>query len=269
MDISHLPISNVSQTTQSFIRANYMKYVIVLACLLPVAAYGSYLADSLIWLFGWVALVIAGYGYIHNQVQIEFLKQFGASIGFAFTPTAALDTVSGKLFTLGHDLSIVNVLSGTNDGLPMRIFSYHCTVGYGKQSHHFVFTVFESTLSKSIPEIILNPAGVDYGAETFSPFDSHTHVQLEGDFNGYFNLSVPKGFEMEAYQIFTPNVMADLIDKAANLNFEFSGNRLYVYQRKELGTTAEMQGMFDLVDYLLPLFERNLRGVDVPTAVTH
>jgi hypothetical protein len=81
-------------------------------------------------------------------------------------------------------------------------------------------------------------------------------------------LRVPKGYEIEAYQILPPNVMADLIDKAKDLNFEFNGNKLYIYATSLILVREKLQSMFDLAEYLDNLFARSARAVDVtPTAV--
>jgi hypothetical protein len=94
-------------------------------------------------------------------------------------------------------------------------------------------------------------------------FDGSEHVQLEGDFNKYFTLKVPKGYETEAYQIFPPNVMADLIDRASGLNFEFNGNRLYIYATNLITVRQKLQAMFDLAEYLDNLFGRSARAVNI------
>ena len=98
----------------------------------------------------------------------------------------------------------------------------------------------------------------------FDLFDGSEHIQLEGDFNKYFTLKVPKGYETEAYQIFPPNVMADLIDRAKDLNFEFNGNKLYIYATKLILVREQLQAMFDLAEYLDDLCpEREGCGCDV------
>jgi hypothetical protein len=267
VDLSNIQITDVSQATSDIIRAKYKTQVIVFVCLAVPAIYACFMFKSLIWLFVWGAVGMFGYAYVKNQVEAAFMQQFGASIGFAFSPKATMDSVQGRFFKIGHSQCITDVLSGTSNSLPLRIFNYRYTIGGGKNSHTYEWTVFETTLSKVMPEITLN-SNVDAppGEIGFSLFDGSTHVELEGDFNKYFSLHVPKGYETEAYQIFTPNVMADLIDKAASLDFEFCGNRLYVYRPNEADTTAEMQALFDLVDFLVQLFARNERGVDsVPT----
>ena len=64
-------------------------------------------------------------------------------------------------------------------------------------------------------------------------------------------------YEQEAYQIFTPDVMADLIDRASEVSFEFTGNKLYIYATKVIEKREEMQSMFDLAEYLVGLFKKN------------
>ncbi len=54
-------------------------------------------------------------------------------------------------------------------------------------------------------------------------------MSLEGDFNKYFKLSVPKGYEVKALEVFTPDVMATLIDKCKFFNVEIAGTNIYSY----------------------------------------
>ena len=57
--------------------------------------------------------------------------------------------------------------------------------------------------------------------------------------------------------------MADLIDKAQNLNFEFYKNRLYIYVPQIVSTKVKMQSMFSLVEYLAGVLKRNISEVHV------
>ena len=203
-----------------------------------------------------------GYTHVKKKIEDEFIQQFGASIGFTYSPSADMSTVNGSLFTVGHSQNISDVLSGIKDGRPSRLFFYGFIVGYGKGSHTYDLTVFETTFYNNMPDITLVSKNNSF-SRGLPLFGSSEHIQLEGDFNKYFTLKVPKGYETEAYQIFPPNVMADLIDRAKDLNFEFNGNKLYIYATKQILVREKLQAMFDLAEYLDNLFARSARAVDV------
>ena len=60
-------------------------------------------------------------------------------------------------------------------------------------------------------------------------------IDLEGDFDKYFNLKTKRGLETVVREIFTPDIMATLIDQKDRVNFESYGSQLYVYQLGFIG----------------------------------
>ena len=257
MDSETQPVQNISASTYEYILNHYL-WAILLWSGVTIVLLVLLKAPQVIFFALGIAFV--GYAYVYSKMKSEFTKQFGASIGFTYSKEAPLDTVSGVMFSMGHGASISDVLAGSYQNIPMRIFTYIFTVGSGKNSHTYNYTVFESTFNNELPAIHL-----DSSANRFSvPYEFGTgeSIKLEGDFNKYFSLHVPKGYEMEAYQIFTPDVMVQLIDKAKGLDFEFNGNRLYIYSPKIISKRDKMQAMFDLVDYLVALMSKNISAVD-------
>jgi hypothetical protein len=256
-------IEDVNKSTDAYLLKNDKILIFVYGILVIGSIAGIIFASlNIQLLFIPVIIGFIGYGHVQGKIKREFTQQFGASIGFVYTPTADMTTVSGKLFKVGHSQRIYDVLSGVDTSRASRMFSYRFTVGYGKNSHTYTFTVFEATFSNVMPDIVLTSrTGMFFSSLTL--FDSSEHVQLEGDFNKYFTLKVPKGYEIEAYQIFPPNVMADLIDRASGLDFEFNGNKLYIYATRLITVREKLQAMFDLAEYLDNLFARSARAVNV------
>lgn len=256
-------IENVSKSTETYLLKND-KILIIIYCIIVIGSIAGIIYAGLDIRLVFLPIIIGIIGYSHVQIKIkrEFTQQFGASIGFTYTPTASMATVSGKMFKVGNGQHIYDVLSGTENGRNSRMFSYRFTVGYGKNSHTYNFTVFETTFSNMMPDIVLTSHSGILSSNPIS-FDGSEHVELEGDFNKYFTLKVPKGYETEAYQILPPNVMADLIDRAKGLDFEFNGNKLYIYATKLIMDRTKLQAMFDLAEYLEKLFDRSTRAVNI------
>lgn len=253
-------IEDVSKSTETYILKNDKTYValfgvIIIGSIVGIITFGLDLRLCAIP----IMLCAFGYERVQAKIKREFTKQFGASIGFDYAETSTMESVNGKLFQTGHSQSLFDVLSGTQDNLPMRIFSFRFTIGYGKNSHTYSYTVFEVTLNNPVPNILLFSNEQTTAVSDW--FSGDETVQLEGDFNKYFKLRVPKGREQEAYQIFTPDVMADLIDRARDFSFEFSGNHLYIYAPKVITKRDELQNMFNLVTYMDNLFRKNASSV--------
>ncbi|AYF96944.1 hypothetical protein [Protaetiibacter intestinalis] len=96
------------------------------------------------------------------------------------------------------------------------------------------------TLPRRVPNMVLDARSNDRG-----PFSSlirrpaaGQHLSLEGDFDTRFRLYVPTGYERDALYVFTPDLMALLIDETGDLDVELRDDRLIVYK----------PGGFDLTD---------------------
>ena len=254
------PIENVNSSVWKYIRDNYLPYVIGYIC---VSVGVIYFFPNQFTIFAVFIVGSIGYSTVYTKIKREFTQEFGNSIGFTYSENAGLDTVSGKLFKTGHSQSIFDVLSGVYQNIPMRIFSFRFTIGEGKSSHTYSYTVFEATLNGKVPDILL--FSKSHGSAVSDWFSGDETIELEGDFNKYFKLRVPKGYEEEAYQVFTPDVMADLIDKAKDVSFELTGNKLYIYATSVITDRKNLQSMFDLSEYLVGLFEKSTATVETVT----
>ena len=76
-------------------------------------------------------------------------------------------------------------------------------------------------------------------------------IKLEGDFNKYFTLYAPQGYEIETLEIFTPDIMAELIDYSKNFSLEFINNNLYIYPRKVIENGKDLYALYTLVRLLV------------------
>lgn len=61
-------------------------------------------------------------------------------------------------------------------------------------------------------------------------FKNSEKVRLEGEFNAFFRVYVPKNEAVNAFAILAPNIMVRLLQDAGDYDFEFAGNRVYFYQ---------------------------------------
>ena len=184
-----------------------------------------------------ILLVLAAVAYSKFAVNksAQFMKQVADTLGFSYGESGDASTVSGSLFSFGHDRLLTHVMTGTYQGIPMRIYAYHVSVGNNKSEEEYVFTVCEFTYPYHLPPIILNcKSGETLGIglePLYVPMqkDSVT-VSLEGDFNKFFSVTTKKGLEREALEIFTPDIMAMLIDQKERIHFESFDSRLYIYR---------------------------------------
>ncbi len=256
-DTDNSQIEDVSSSTWEYISAHYMVYVILFLFFCVVV---FYFAPTIPTIFILAILGSWGYSFAYKKVKREFTQEFGRSIGFTYMDSSPIESVSGKLFSTGHDRSISDVLSGVYQNIPMQIFTFRFTIGSGKSSHTYSYTVIEATLTGTVPHILL--FSKIHNSVVSDWFSEDETINLEGDFNKYFTLRVPEGHGQEAFQIFTPDVMTKLIDMAYELSFEFIGNKLYIYAVRVITKRDDFQNMFDLSKYLISLFNKNTQNIN-------
>jgi hypothetical protein len=61
-------------------------------------------------------------------------------------------------------------------------------------------------------------------------------LSLEGDFDTHFTLYAPKEYERDALYVFTPDVMALLIDSMKGVDAEVIDNKFYIYMPRYTNT---------------------------------
>ena len=190
------------------------------------------------------------YWVAYKQVRREFMQQIAESLGYTYSTSAPLESVSGVLFSDGHAQKIYDVISGTYKNFPVRLFTYQYTTGYGKSAHTFYTTCLELTYEASLPHILLYP-GYIFAMGLMLDLDVFEKVSLEGNFDDYFSLYVSKNAQVETREILTPDIMQELIQSFTNYKMEINGNKVYMSIQKILNTRSEILEMHDLADSLI------------------
>jgi hypothetical protein len=253
-------VTDVRQATLRYILSHpewYVSMSIVVFLGLCLSIYTSYFP---ILIFSAVTVIVL-YAIVFNKMTEYLMRQFADSLGYSYTSRGEMTSVFGSLFTIGHRHSISHVLSGRKEDHPVRIFLYSYVVGQGKNSRTYRYTVFEKTFDCIVPHVLVHKPELFF-SDDVPVFSNSVDITLEGNFNKYFSLAVEKDFEMEAYQIFTPDIMEELIETSKTFGFEFIQNRLYVYTPKFIGTRAELDTMFALSEKLCKKLEPVLHGME-------
>lgn len=200
-------------------------------------------------LIGWVAVQQA----LKKAARAIRLKAFAEANHFAFTPAKPAGGYPGTLFSLGRDQQFLSVVDGTYQNMTFEFGNFYCTMGSGKSSHTRAFGVIEVKLPRKLPHILLDSRKNNrFGMSHLSLFSTNQKLQLEGNFNNYFDLYVPKGYERDALYFLTPELMALLIDHGAEFDVEIVDNHLFVYASKEFDLQYEqtVRSIFQLITVL-------------------
>jgi hypothetical protein len=108
-------------------------------------------------------------------------------------------------------------------------------------------------LDRRLPQMVLDSKANNglFGSTNLPKTFSRDQVlSLEGDFDKYFTLYCPRAYERDALYVFTPDLMALLIDNAGAFDVEIVDDWLFVYSSTPIDTTAPAQigRMFQIVD---------------------
>jgi hypothetical protein len=254
-------VLDVRQATFEYLAKHSLYYVFIFIIVFAGTYLSLYIKDARVGIYSVVGL-FAIYGVIANRMRGHMMKQFAGVLGYTYSDVGNITSVQGSLFNIGYDKTIFDVIGGIDKDRPVRIFLYRYTVGSGRNSHTYDFTIFEIAFDGEVPHILMysnvNFFGLNIGEVQISSVE---HVSLEGDFKKHFSVSVEKGFEMEAYEIFTPDFMEELVETSKKMNFEFFKNKLYIYVPNFIDKKVDLDSMFALSDKLCTKLEPIIKGM--------
>lgn len=163
------------------------------------------------------------------------LNRFAQANGLTFTPSGNAD-YPGAVFIQGRDRHVTNRVASTRDPI-FNYANYAFTTGSGrgKRRHHWSYLALR--LERSLPHMVLDSKANNtlFGLTNLpSQFRADQRLSLEGDFDKYFTLYCPKEYERDALYVFTPDLMALLIDNAAPFDVEIVDHWMFVYSTGRL-----------------------------------
>ena len=100
--------------------------------------------------------------------------------------------------------------------------NYRYTTGSGKNKTTHTWGYVAVKLDVPLPHIVLDAKGNNgiFGSNLPATFDKDQRLSLEGDFDEYFSLYCPQGYEPDALYLFTPDIMARFIDNVRSLSID-------------------------------------------------
>lgn len=236
--------------------------VVLAAAALVAAAFflAPLLSDGAGWIVlaaiaMWFAMLIGIWAWwLVGMLRRARLARFARASGFAFRDLAENVGRVGAGFPRGRRNLERGVVWGDAGGYE---FCLGTNTVLAKDSSELTdirrpFAFAELTLPSHVPHIvlknrrsrILSLAGIGLG--------NGTRLKLEGDFDQTFSLMVPAGYERDALYIFTPDVMAAVLDVGSSAEIELVDDSLYLYlpARVPLWRAKTMRDLFTVMDVL-------------------
>ena len=166
------------------------------------------------------------------------LHRFARANGMTWVPRVKSPPLPGLLFGVGMDREATDVVRWTAPRF-VEIANYRFTSGIGRNRREHRWGYVAIQLDAPLPHIVLDatgnngPIGISNLPVTVA---RGQRLSLEGDFDRYFTLWCPAGYERDALSLFTPDIMARFVDDAAALDVEIVDDRLFLYARGDLST---------------------------------
>ena len=166
------------------------------------------------------------------------LNRFATENGFVFSPVSPDPRYPGSIFALGRARAAVDHLRSASDRF-LDYGNYRYTTGSGKNQSTRTWGFLALELDRSLPHMVLDSAANNglFGSNLPATFTKDQVLHLEGDFDKHFTLYCPKQYERDALYVFTPDLMALLIDNAAPFDVEIMDKWMFVYSSRAFDLT--------------------------------
>jgi hypothetical protein len=204
-----------------------------------------------------VIITVAAVGLVRWLRGGSTWKRWAALDGFAransltFSPRSGGPSYPGSVFGLGSDRTAGDRLTD-HVGRYLDLGNYRYTTGSGKNRTTHDWGYLALRLDRRLPHMVLDSRSNNslFGSNLPSSFDRDQILKLEGDFNEHFTLYCPAEYERDALYVFTPDLMALLIDEAGTLDVEIVDDWMLVYspQPFRMADPATLQRLFRIVD---------------------
>lgn len=214
-------------------------------------------------LFAFPIVALAYYEILIDSAVRNFLKQFAQDNGFSYQRGLDKRIDAPCLLAMRGSFFAEDAINGDFIGYAFSIYNIHYEPRHNDMEFTKHFTMAMIDYKTKLPRIFLESRRHKYSfvnVKNIFDRESEKMIKLEGDFNKYFNLYIPKDYEIESLQIFAPDVMAALIDSSKDFDIEFFGSRVYIYSHKVIKSRENLFGLLGLVKLLVselaPTLER-------------
>ena len=209
-------------------------------------------------LLGLGALVAAMFAVRHGQRTQEDrrwrIAGFARDVGMEYVAALPEPALPGAIFQIGGDRIAYDLVRSDHPRF-VEVGNHSYTVSNGKNTTTSRWGYIAIRLDVPLPHIVLDAQG---NGVRLGLWERGQHLSLEGDFDRYFRLYCPEGYERDALYLFTPDVMARFIDNASPLEVEIVDDWLFLYSPTELSTLdpARWAWVFSVVAALLDKLEQ-------------
>jgi len=246
--INFAPLEQSQNAWKIALRGVFKGKSLIIFILLMIVGLGSvFLAPPIIFIV--LTIFFIRVAVVTNKIKTLAWRQFAAINGWQMDiQNVPMNLVPPSLVNSGHSQRCSEVVDAKFDNVDCDLMTYEFTIGSGKSSQTFYFTIADVVLPKTFPHIILD-SNKNRGGFRNIP-GGYENLKLEGDFDNYFKLYVVKGQEIDVLSIITPDVMQTLINADQQQDMEIYGNNLFFIGINDERSPAAMRTLLHSVSLL-------------------
>jgi hypothetical protein len=192
---------------------------------------------------------------VARSMRTKFWQQVAKAKGWVFASDASVDDQEALFLNTGHTRRLQNVVKGVQAELPCRVFESRYTVGRGKRKTTYKFACMAFQFTGSFPHLYLNKKDNKVSFISNEKFK----ISLPTSFDEQFALYAPNEYELEALQVFTPDVMEYLLRVDWPYDIEFVDQEMIVFHRGYINTLQALEQELTKASELAKFFQHNLQ----------
>lgn len=260
--LERLKNENLVSYKVTYISITLLVLFFIIFIFTSVGSFLSYLYLTIFVSGGFVYLIWMGYEKRNKNHFLNQISQFLTVNNFQPVRAIAPAVTSFPLvYGIGGSSRSLLEFSGRLRGNIFSVFTHSYISGSGNSRGSFAYTIFHFKIEKSLPHIVLDSRKND-GIVSSIPryFEDKQRLELEGDFNKYFDFFAPEGYEIEALDILSPDFMAMLLDFHTPFDVEIDEHDVYIISKGINYSPQNMREMFNAADILMKRFSYKLQS---------
>jgi hypothetical protein len=183
---------------------------------------GGGIPEAIVEIIFFFVFVLPILGYFVDKMkyasvgETKILEKIVADNGGAYVQYIDLKMEKASMFSKGHSRSAYGGVYFTGEsGERVRLFQYRFFTGSGNNQKMFDYRVFSISGLKVVPHIYLNYRHNKYAMSLGQ------ELSMPALFEKEFSVSIPKGYHLEALQLFTPDVLEVILNLPLKCDIEF------------------------------------------------
>jgi hypothetical protein len=173
-----------------------------------------------------------------NWQRVARLNSFAKHNGMLYRPYIRGPRYPGSIFAAGVR-GVASDVMFVVSGRKIQFGNYRSSSRVSGERSHSSWGYLIIELDRSMPHMMaIARANRGFNKQSIATNVLRNQVlSLEGDFDRYFTLYAPKEYERDALYVFTPDLMALMIDRLSNFDVEIVDNWLCIYAHKPFDLT--------------------------------